>query len=151
MSKNHVAIELINPVVLDEGTDDEVTLPIGIKGVLKPDYTVDQDMFAHFNDPEAGYIYLKESEYKELPDSELPLESRAMNAFGENRFHSLYSLKEPFKENTRCYCCTNTATKRIVFNTWGTVCEYDMCDEHAEAYGDHCGDGVTPYEETETA
>lgn len=34
----------------------------------------------------------------------------------------------------RCYCCEAPALRRCLVNTWGTICCYDLCREHADRY-----------------
>lgn len=85
----------------------------------------------------------------EFPSNELQiidiadyLEIRATRMYGSNYFHHLCRLPYRFSFKNDCmhHDCSKKSTKRIIFNAWGTVCEYDVCDEHAESDG-CCGDG----------
>lgn len=63
-----------------------------------------------------------------------------------------WTLKRSFHEvcgREKCYCCHKLVTRRIDANVWGTVCEYDVCDEHAEQYDGKCLDEVHKREEAE--
>lgn len=50
--------------------------------------------------------------------------------------HSVYSMKEPFREGSPCMVegCEETATERGLINVWGTVYPIDMCPEHLERW-----------------
>ncbi|MCX6823322.1 MAG: hypothetical protein NTX91_05035 [candidate division SR1 bacterium] len=69
-------------------------------------------------------------------------EIRAKRIYGSDRFHHLQVLKYRFSAKNNCMKegCPKESTKRIIFNAWGTVSEYDVCDEHGEHDG-WCGDG----------
>lgn len=68
----------------------------------------------------------------------------------ERMFHrhyrTLYTLTYKFSTENLCMHdgCTKKAVKRILYNQWGTVCEYDVCEEHNK--DGYCGDGfdMTP-------
>jgi len=63
-----------------------------------------------------------------------------------NYYHHLYVLKYKFSPENLCMHdgCTNKAVRRILYNCWGSVCEYDVCEEHNK--DGYCGDGfdMTP-------
>ena len=152
MSGKNTAFELIKPLTLDfvdnpDGSDDALVLPVGTRGVLRPEIAFEGKMLAHFDELFIYYIHLEEGGYKVLPESALSIKDRANNAFGDRMWHSLYTLQDPFKAETRCYCCAETAVERVIVNIWGSVCEFDMCVEHVERYANKCVDMVTYYED----
>lgn len=51
-----------------------------------------------------------------------------------NMFHSVREYKDPFEKGKSCYCCHNEAVTRIDANVWGTVCQFDVCQKHADMY-----------------
>lgn len=119
--------------------DDEDIVPVGTRGVGELEFD------GEYRFTLDGYEYgwnLTEECYRVLPESELPLEHRCKLKFG-NQFHSLFTLKEPFKAETQCYCCKAEATRRVEVNIWGSVTQYDMCDDHAMQYDGMCCDSVT--------
>lgn len=60
-----------------------------------------------------------------------------------NHWHHLYTMKYKFSPENLCMHngCTNKAVKRILYNCWGTVSEYDVCKDHDE--DGWCGDGFS--------
>jgi hypothetical protein len=48
-------------------------------------------------------------------------------------WHTQYVLSD-LTLGAMCYCCTAPAVRRIEANTWGVVCEYDVCEQHAQEY-----------------
>ena len=56
-------------------------------------------------------------------------------------YHHLYGIPYKFSPKNLCMHkdCSEKATKRILYNCWGTVCEYDVCEEHNK--DGYCGDG----------
>lgn len=71
-------------------------------------------------------------------------EIKANLVYGENRYHHLYITTYKFSPENDCICkgCDKKAHKRILFNVWGTVREYDVCEEHAKFDG-WCGDSFS--------
>jgi hypothetical protein len=57
-------------------------------------------------------------------------------------FHFIYASKYKFSPENDCMYenCNKKAQKRILYNTWGSVCEYDVCEDHKDNDG-RCGDG----------
>ena len=57
-------------------------------------------------------------------------------------YHSLSTYKYKFSPNNDCSVegCNCKAVKRILYNCWGIVSEFDVCEEHAK-YDGYCGDG----------
>ncbi len=70
------------------------------------------------------------------------LEIKATRIYGRDHFHHLYQIPYRFSPKNDCmhHDCTKKSTKRIIFNVWGSVCEYDVCDEHAKSNDGYCGD-----------
>lgn len=60
-----------------------------------------------------------------------------------NYYHHLYGIPYKFSPKNLCMHqnCSANATKRILYNCWGTVCEYDVCEEHNK--DGYCGDGFS--------
>ena len=58
-----------------------------------------------------------------------------------NFYHHLYGIPYKFSPKNLCMNqdCSEKATKRILYNCHGTVCEYDVCEEHNK--DGYCGDG----------
>jgi hypothetical protein len=69
-----------------------------------------------------------------------------LNARYGSMWHHYYKIKE-FMLSQRCYCCGKRATKRCDYNCWGTVAEFDACDECAEKYDGICADMIPKYKE----
>lgn len=65
------------------------------------------------------------------------------NRIYPNYYHTLYTMKYKFSPENNCMheCCTNKAVKRILYNCWGTVSEYDVCEDHNK--DGYCGDGFS--------
>jgi hypothetical protein len=66
---------------------------------------------------------------------------RKANRLYNQNYNVLCSFTYKFSPENDCMCkgCKQKATKRILFNIWGTVGEYDVCQEHAVMDG-KCGD-----------
>ena len=62
--------------------------------------------------------------------------------FGRRRWHSLFTRIDEFTAGQQCNVdqCDKLTTKRIIVNIWGSVAQYDTCDEHAERYHAKCMD-----------
>jgi len=65
-----------------------------------------------------------------------PLEYLAKQLFGDH-YHSLLWFPYKFSSENDCehVDCGNKNTVRILTNSWGSVCEHDVCDTHAEMHG----------------
>lgn len=97
-----------------------------------------------------GYEYQQgitthEFDFDDLEKVDLSLKdniTRKANRLFGKMYHSLYSLKYSFSNNNECMHkeCNNQASKRILYNCWGTVCEYDVCIQHEKLDG-IAGDG----------
>lgn len=59
-------------------------------------------------------------------------------------YHHLTSYNYAFSDKNDCCVegCKKKAVKRILYNCWGTVSEYDVCDKHKK-YHLMCGDGIS--------
>lgn len=70
-------------------------------------------------------------------DSDFTPENRAQRLF-EGRWNVVYTLRDPFDPNAGHDCqresCEKKATRRILVNIWGTVCEYETCEECGEVW-----------------
>ena len=64
-----------------------------------------------------------------------------VNRTYQNSYHTLYTLPYKFSPENLCMHndCSHKAVKRILYNCWGAVCEYDVCNEHNK--DGYCGDG----------
>lgn len=62
-------------------------------------------------------------------------EMRARRLFGRQH-HSVYSFKLPFSTGGQCQRegCPREKTRRIMVNIWGSVCEYDACEECGQEF-----------------
>ena len=60
--------------------------------------------------------------------------------YGTN-WHSYYKIKDEFPLG-ECYCCGGRPTKRCDYNCWGSVSEFDACDECAKKYDGIMSDGI---------
>ncbi len=80
-----------------------------------------------------------------------PLAARCDFLFGRGNPHSTYSINEPFGEKSVCMHVAHDgheppkATRRILLNAWGAVCEFDACEEH-ESHDGYCMD-IIPWGE----
>ena len=65
------------------------------------------------------------------------------NRLYNRRYNVLYELKYRFSPENDCMCeaCPKKAVKRILFNFYGTVSEYDVCEVHASKDG-YMGDSL---------
>lgn len=67
---------------------------------------------------------------------------RVRAVFSDNNWLAMALLPAPFINGGECHHrgpdrggCPNPATSRILVNIWGTVVEYETCDEHASYHG----------------
>jgi hypothetical protein len=65
-------------------------------------------------------------------DADFTLENRVNRLFGKTCWHTLYSYPELFDVLAGHDCqregCHAKATRRILVNVWGCVCEYEACE-----------------------
>lgn len=56
-------------------------------------------------------------------------------------YHTLYTRTYKFSPENMCMhlSCNQKAVKRILYNCWGSVAEFDVCEEHDK--DGYCGDG----------
>jgi hypothetical protein len=79
-------------------------------------------------------------------------EMRANRLFPRH-WNQIYTRKAPFVAGQRCDACQSPTTSRILVNIWGTVVEYDVCEEHASYHGQMVDDFPTllPQSHADTA
>jgi hypothetical protein len=70
-----------------------------------------------------------------ITSEEATPEMRANRLFGRMMWHSTYTFKKAFAGGACNHKqCPAAATRRIMVNIWGSVCEYDVCEEHGAEY-----------------
>jgi len=68
-------------------------------------------------------------------------EIRVNAVFPYNNWMAVFLAKDPFVPGSQCQHqgdgngCPQTATSRILVNIWGTIAEYEVCDDHASFHG----------------
>lgn len=72
------------------------------------------------------------------PETDFTPANRANRLFGSNYWHHIGTLGKPFDPSEERDCqyrpCAAKATRHILVNTWGTVCEYRACDDCAKRW-----------------
>jgi hypothetical protein len=124
------------------------TVFTGKQGILEVDATnPTQDVGVRFGRELSylfGFSFKPEGEVVEFPagqlrpDADFTIEIRVERLFGRNCWNQVYSFKKPFDPAAGHECnregCTARATKRILVNIWGTVCEHEVCGPCAEQW-----------------
>ncbi len=80
-------------------------------------------------------IYMKEKELRK--DNDLAPENRVKRVFRSDSWHRLYTLKTPFSLENDCMHegCEKKAVLRALVNLWGSIHDFDVCEDHADWHG----------------
>jgi hypothetical protein len=79
-------------------------------------------------------VRFEEVELRKDPDWSLQV--KVFRCYGNDLWHSLYSIPEPFDPQKQCKAkgCQDLNVRRCLINIWGSVYEIDLCENCAKAY-----------------